>query len=730
MQQSFYSIFWFVAESLDSLQNWYNRASFCIAPGRFGEFSKDHYHAVTQWLLDPANGKWILIFDNANPELNFGDILPENVPWGKMMFTSRSQDIKVGTKWLSNDLVSIPMPLLSTDEAFRLFMLRCTNLELTQAQKSEVSWLSSSLRHNPLAVTLAGVHFQRFQNTSDLILADHGSSENIDNLIQRLGSLLIEDARMSQRMLIKFFVFLGRRTVSLDIVKLCQRSRRRLRDIQTATEFLTTSNTESAINHWVSIGLLQRQTSPSGPVLGIPSFVERAIEQEMMSDPEQIENILTLGLRLVALARNDTSSTSSESIAECMEKTAASFRNLCLAARDMSIILPDDSGKYLQLAALHFLGKTIQEGRIFFKRLFWRQWLSSFQYPPPSYTTGEKNPLIPVPVFRRPTWLETQMQDNDNFEDLDPKVVVHNELVAKLWNEIKLAVVISGVGRAWHGIREHVFDFANHTFHSDYSEHQKASFIDFIDKGGAEGVQAVIVRVTEAGEFHQEATSRIDSDTADDIVQMICGVSHSLISSLSKEAVHQAISTACEGIMYEIFTEASSAMAEALLPIQELVNTTLQGLLEVPSEGESARKVVSFIVSTTGEQHLRQRCLTMVEGFCEYLETAKIWIVAKVCLHLAYAALDEIESTREVDWQRICTIIELVREGIMPVERIPGRMAEVAGRRMLYWAEEACKCRTAWGAQPGAPVYNFRNEEQWEETRILMGAESGSWILS
>ena len=180
MQQSFYSIFWFAAESLDSLQNWYNRASFCIAPGRFGEFSRDHYRAVTQWLLDPANGKWILIFDNANPELNFGDILPENVPWGKTIFTSRSQDIKVGTKWLSNDLASIPMPLFSADEAFTLFMSRCANLELTQAQKLEVSRLSSSLRHNPLAVTLAGVHFQRFQNTSDLIPADHGSSENSD----------------------------------------------------------------------------------------------------------------------------------------------------------------------------------------------------------------------------------------------------------------------------------------------------------------------------------------------------------------------------------------------------------------------------------------------------------------------------------------------------------------------------------------------------------------------
>ena len=130
---------------------------------------------------------------------------------------------------------------------------------------------------------------------------------------------------------------------------------------------------------------------------------------------------------------------------------------------------------------------------------------------------------------------------------------------------------------------------------------------------------------------------------------MICGVFYTLISSLSEEAVHQAISTACKGIMYKIFTKALSAIAEALLPIQEMVNSTLQGLLEILSEGESARTVVRFVVSIVGEQHLRQRYLTMIEGFCQSLDIAKIWIVVKVCLHLAYAALDETKSTREVN---------------------------------------------------------------------------------
>ena len=46
--------------------------------------------------------------------------------------------------------------------------------------------------------------------------------------------------------------------------------------------------------------------------------------------------------------------------------------------------------------------------------------------------------------------------------------------------------------------------------------------------------------------------------------------------------------------------------------------------------------------------------------------------MVKFCFHFAYAALDVTELTRDVDWQQVCTIIELVPEGVMLVERILG----------------------------------------------------------
>lgn len=178
------------------------------------------------------------------------------------------------------------------------------------------------------------------------------------------------------------------------------------------------------------------------------------------------------------------------------------------------------------------------------------------------------------------------------------------------------------MGSAWHGIREHIFDYARQNFHSSFSEEQKACFIDFIDKGGAESVLIALKTVTNNNEFQQEAMNRIDSDAADDIVQLIYAVSYPHISSLSKEAIQQAISQALEHPMNKTFTEASSSMAEALLPIQYLINSVIQGPLEVPCDGESARKFVSFVISAEGERYVRQRCLTMTERFGKSLSSS------------------------------------------------------------------------------------------------------------
>ena len=600
----------------------------------------------------------------------------------------------MGTRQPSEHPVLVSVPRLSADEAFAFFTRRCANSEIAQAQRSEIFRLISILSYNPFSISLASACFQTFWDVTAIQSTDYVTPDKDDHFMSLLTSLLIEEAGMNRRLFLIFLFLLGGGTTPLEVVNLCQRLFNRRRDLQRGTEFLSISNVGPTINHWTSLGLLQRQNSPLGTIFIFRSSTAMAMEQEILKDPEQTRYILELSLRLLVFGMDEIGSLSSTNIAKYIEKTISSLRNLCTVAKNISFSLPTDSVSHLQISSFYYLDKSISEGRLLFKKMFWRQWLSSFNYPPPAYLTSENEIATDVPILQWPTWLETVLQNSD-FKSIDFRDIIQDEIVAKLRDDLERATWLCGVGNAWFGVRTHVFDFARQNFHVDFSKGQKASFIDFIDKGGTEGVQTKLVSITRSQDFREEVEGMIGSGAVEEIVQVICAISHTHMSFLSKEVIQKAISEALEGTMYETFIEAGSVFTSALLPIQDVIESIIGGLLEVPSDGENARILVSFGVSEAGGQLLQERYLALAEGFCEYLYAAKMWIAAKICLHLAYAAADENKPTREVHWDWICAIIEVAREGVCPVERVPDRKAKVAGQRMLCWLEEAHRCRNA-----------------------------------
>ena len=254
--------------------------------------------------------------------------------------------------------------------------------------------------------------------------------------------------------------------------------------------------------------------------------------------------------------------------------------------------------------------------------------------------------------------------------------------------------------------------------------------IDEIDNGGAEGVLSAL-RVVKADEFREEAMSRIDSDAIDDIVHVIFAISGPHIQSLPEKAVQEAISQALDTTMHETLTEFTGAMVDALLPIRELVKVTIQRAIATLSIGAGCQNLASFLISLVGDKLICERATIMTEGFSQYVDVWRPWIVVKVCLELLHSVIKQQEpSGPEGDWNSIFAIVEIAREAVMPLERISGRNAEVAGRRMLYSLEEACRCASAWGSRPEDLAYDFRNQVQWEETALLMDSPTCSWILS
>ncbi|KAL9009746.1 MAG: hypothetical protein Q9173_005251 [Seirophora scorigena] len=313
-------------------------------------------------------------------------------------------------------------------------------------------------------------------------------------------SMLIEDVSSVQKTILQIYVLLARNWVSQDILNLCSGSMRRIRNFHPAAQSLETSNTGLAIQYLSSIGLLQRQTSPSGPGFAIPIFMKTPIFKLLTNDPGRTARFLDLAWLLLASAQDKRGVPSMENRVQSIAKTVNCFRDLCSAAKDIEMTLPEDIEGWLVMTALHYVEKSIQKGRRLFKKFFWRQWLAVLQFAPPAY-------------------------------------------------------------------------------------------------------------ISDADEEDPEVRNKFDSDAVDDILDMVSAMisGGSQRASLTEEAVRQVIVKALEGMYYENFAESSSSFDNALQPIQGLVNTVFQGLLDVPSEGEGVRKLVRFTKSSAGKQRLRER---------------------------------------------------------------------------------------------------------------------------
>ena len=158
-----------------------------------------------------------------------------------------------------------------------------------------------------------------------------------------------------QKTTLQFYVLLARNLILGDVLKLCSGSSRRIRSTHTAAQFLKTSNITLAVQQWASIGLLQHQTSPSASGYAVPSFVKTAIFKDLANDLEQAESLLDLGWLLLTSAQDQRGLPSAESRVESIAKTVNCFRDLCVAAKDLSLNPSEDTQGCLLMAALHYV---------------------------------------------------------------------------------------------------------------------------------------------------------------------------------------------------------------------------------------------------------------------------------------------------------------------------------------------------------------------------------------
>ena len=662
-------------------------------------------------------------------------ILPRQSPWGKILFTSRTKEMTTDEKSIRENIIE--MPALTGEDAFTLITALSRDQQVEHSSKSEINDLGCSLRSNPLTIMLACVCLERFQSMPDLLRTCHDSQNN-DDLIESWTSELVEDLREEERLLLRLIVLLSRRSpVTIEIINNFQSSLRALRSRPRLSKWLRPANIMSSINTLVSTQLVNRQTSPQGQVFEVPSHVASWIQLELLDHPKDAQETLELGLVVIAYTKDQARSVRSEDIERCIVKTLTSFQSLCSVAAELSILLPGKTLEYLQVAGLHFVGRAIDKGLLLFKRLYWRQWLLSHDMPPPAYLNDQKFDHLAVPLVTWPSWFEEQIGSPPNqlLDNSYHSSVIHQKVTAKLWDILQQVLLVAGIGQAWHGIRDEIFDYVHANLLADAPTGRAAHVIDEIDKGGCDGLAIALRRVVLSEEFEQSATALIDCEAVDEIVRMVCTTSGSFLSTLPDEALSSVIVNAFKNVMNDVFVECCNAMANVLFPVRKMIKTTLDGSLKVPPGGEGARNALNFLISTLGESHIRQRSTMIAQAFSAYLDTVKVWTAGRLCLESAYVMMDgTIEEGAVVDWRWICGLVEMTREAVMPVERVPGQMSQIAGRHMCHYLNEVLECKRAWGAPTpwgeDEQRYEFQNEDAWYETSVLMGAKDNLWVLS
>jgi hypothetical protein len=722
-QQTSYSVFWFNAENSHYLQEWFDRASLCIAPQEFNAFSRNHHRAVIEWLSDPANGRWILIFDNAKSELDYGLILPSSVSWGKVLFTSRSREIQTQNRGGADTRIRT-VPALSADKARNLFTSRYEKLRgpLSQEQKSRAANLISEIQDNAFAIVLASSYFGGMLITYQSVLEDSPPTpKEVEHYLWPLACLIIDDLSENAKIFMDWACLLSLDAVSQDLMRLCR---------QPGIQFLQLRSSGDITRTLELIGLVETRTSSKGPSFEIPPAIRDISRARLAANPQRTAQLVLLGLQLITHAFSNTSTSTPDHVQKHMQTTLPAFRNLCKAADNNSIPLQADFVNYVQFARVNLALKTCQEGRHECYRQFWRIWLTAHQQPLHISADPNKRCELPMTGTWNPKWLSPMLQQTADLEDDGIMSVLYTSIYDGLWDAFKNSIAIMVVGRAWHGIRDRIFDFAKRCTNTRISDDQTALMIDLIDKGGAEGVMSAARAFAYTEDFKHEIMGRIGEDIVREISNLVNCFSHERIATLSEDMLRQSVSAQLESLMSSTFLEASGAMDDVLLPVVGLITTVLEPFLDVPSINEGLTNTIHFLISTTAVGHIRDRGTQVAEGFFECLDASRVWIAEGICSSLAHALLNQTASSEEA-YLLTCATLELLREGVMQTERCANKNWKVAGQRMMYWVVDAEMCGTAWGALSDVVTpYEYRNQDEWTESQIMMSAADHAWVLS
>lgn len=693
-----------------------NRASYAIKPEFYNVYLANHQIFLRNWLMNEENGNWILIVDDLCVETELQNLVPSPVAWGKVIITSRRDNLL-----LSFPVMKLHMPPLSPEDGLSLFWSRSrstTNSMISELSKtSSLLPLIKELCDEPAAIVFAASCVSSSDPTSaakNLSMLEEEnslSSPSRDSKTLKWASITIDDLSLMEMFILSEIFLFDSRKISentLEVILAPSRSGSDLFDIQ----FIQRQVVRRALQQLVSRQLLRREHDPWSAYYSMPTVIQEVLHHKLTSNQEQFRVIAKIAKTLICTAYDERDFNTVSDFESFMSIISPHYRAMSLMS--LGRLERSEIGVYCLSEAmfLHYLMKAIEEGvRRSIKQSF-RTWMVQNRHEPSQSpmvnTEDEQSGHLDINAI--PLWLSLKTSEETHSDDNLKKSPIWGSIKNALWTSIRDSITIGMVGRAWHGIREDIFDFIRQNRNSR-SDTEVAAIINEVDKGGCEGLIHAVKTYVHGDTFKKEMMDRAGTDVIDDIAQLVDYAIDDKLAGLEDFATADVVHNALEFLMTSTFHETSNSFEAMLAPLKTYLYTMLRSPLDVGSP-DSFKGIISFTVTHMSENYIRSYALSVGHAFWEVLSAAQIWIAAAIVSRVSFTLLafstpatpfesvslflDEQDPRRKYLAALNTRCMELAREGIMALHNRLTSAWRLSLRKATYWCLLAEETRRGW----------------------------------
>ena len=751
-----HSVFWLSGRSSDTLQDWANRASYKIDPELYKVSLKTHQTTLRDWLMRKESGKWILIIDDLCIESVLKDFVPSPVPWGKVIITTRQDAVEIDLP-----LEKFCLPPLSQAEALSLFWSSSpmsTGFRTSDASSTHPGLpLIEELRDEPAAIMFAAScmvsaspasmqsHLETLEEENGLV--GHAKSAKT---LKWVSIALEELSSVELSVLTQLYLFDAQKISleAIDVILAPSRSRFASRD----DPFIQRQTLRRALESLHSRKLVQREHDPWTSYYSLPRVVEESLQRKLAGDPEQLQKAVETADFLISNAFGTRRLNSVSEFRKFISTIERHYHALSLTSRETLVNNDVEMDGLEEAMGLYYVLEGIEEGLRRSLKQSWRRWNLQNRYElsqSSAVTTEEDRSGLPDSDPTQ-TWFGLRSR-SDNIENTQAYLSISQHIKDALWKSLRDSITVAIIGSGWHGIREDIFDYIRQNS-SSRNEIEVSAIIDFVDKGGCEGLIQAVKSYVHGDAFKDEMMSIAGADVTHDLACLVYYALEDSPLGLDYVSVGGTINGALEFLMYSTFIEISRSFDPMLMSMKAFLKTTLEAPLK-GSSPDSFEKVVSFFTSYMSASSVETHALSVGRAFWDVLSSAQIWLAVAIVGHVGFAAMtspipahthdlvfaqcgpvqaEESDEPR-LRHQRLAALnhrcVELIREGIMASHTRSTPAWRLSMRKTTYWCLLAEEEGRLW-LDDDIVGCEYTNQERWEETCIFLGMTDPVWPLS